>query len=418
MERVTPETLLVSALINSGDASAANQYQITPDKLVGHRDVLNWVMDYQGRWGHVPTEEHLKVAFPGFPLSEEEDDPRWSAAEILESYYNREALKAIMAAGKLLKEGKTGQAVSLMQAVTYSTNFKIPRSIAETDSFLTDYVKPEANRINVTWDTLQRHTNGIGPGELWYLPARPMQGKSHFLVEMATDAYMMGHSVMLVSLEMTRQQCQVRFHATAGHKVGWGDKVDAMAMLRRQYPIEDYRALLERIHQERIGNGVLDIHDLSEGFASPATIARYASDYDLVLIDYVGLMRGDSGSRSIDDWREAAKISNALKEIAMSRNCRIVAATQINREGDNHHAWMPPKLRHLSQTDALAQDGDVVVTLRNFGRMSRIFSIEKNRHGESSRLFFTNFDPNVGNFTEIPRAEADQLRDMYPLEDS
>jgi hypothetical protein len=79
---------------------------------------------------------------------------------------------------------------------------------------------------------------------------------------------------------------------------------------------------------------------------------------------------------------------------------------------------MPPKLRHLSQTDALAQDGDVVVTLRNFGRMSRIFSIEKNRHGESSRLFFTNFDPNVGNFTEIPRAEADQLRDMYPLEDS
>ena len=412
MERVTSETLLLSALINSGDTSAASQYNITPDKLVGHRDVLSWVMDYQSRWGHVPTEEHLKVAFPGFPLSEDEDDPRWSAQEVLESYYSREALKAIMAAGKLLKEGKTGEAITLMQSVTYSTAFKVPKSIIHDDGYLEEYVQPEANRIPMPWPTLQRHTNGIGPGEIWYLPARPMQGKSHFLIDIATEAALMGNKVMLVSLEMTRRQCQVRFHASAAHKLHL-EGVDALAMLRREYPIEAYRKLYASIKEGVVGS--LDIHDLSDGFASPAAINRYAADYDLVVIDYVGLMRADSGSRSIDDWRVAATISNSLKEIAMSKNTKIIAATQINREGDNHHPWLPPKLRHLSQTDALAQDGDVVVTMRKFGRCSSVLSIEKNRHGESSRLFFTHFDPNVGDFDECSRDEADTLREMYPL---
>ena len=412
--RQTPETLLLSAMINTGDLSPTTQYHVTPEKFSGYKEEFAWVLDYQARFGKMPSEEHLLAAYPGFPISEDEVDPRWPAYEISEAFARREAMKAIFNAGKLLQQEKTGEAIALLQSVTYAPGLKAPKSLKDDPGYLDEYTAPSELRVPVPWVTLQNHTNGIGPGEIWYLPARPMQGKSHFLIEIAVEAALMGAKVMFISLEMTRRQCQVRYHAAMAHKLGFPD-VDALAMLRREYPLDKYRALLEHIAAQPTGE--LDIHDLSEGFASPSTVARYASDYDLVIVDYVGLMRADSGSRSIDDWRTAATISNALKEVAMSRQTRIIAATQINREGDNHHPWRPPKLRHLSQTDALAQDGDVVVTLRKFGRMSSVLSLEKNRHGESARTFYTHFDPNVGDFDEITREEADMLRELHPLED-
>jgi hypothetical protein len=413
MARTTPETLLLSAVINSGDLTATSQYNITPDKMFGYSDEFRWVLDYYARWGHMPTDEHLKVAFPGFPLSDDEEDPRWPAQEVAEAWSTREALKALRQAGELFKQGKTGEAVKVMNSTSYLPGIRMPKSLVDDPSFIEEYEAPPAGRVTLPWQTPQMYTNGIGPGELWYLPARPMQGKSFFLLNIAANAACMGNNVMFVSLEMSPWECRVRYLTDMAHKLHI--EVDSMAILKREFPAKQIRALEAEI--KTATSGTLAIHDLTEGFASPSTIARYAKDYDLICIDYVGLMRGDNGSRSIDDWREAAKISNALKEISLQNKTRIIAATQINREGDNHHQWRPPKLRHLSQTDALAQDGDVVITLRAFGRKSRVLSLEKNRHGDSSRLFYTNFDPNIGDFTEITRAEADLLRDLYPLDE-
>jgi replicative DNA helicase len=413
MKKVSTESLLVSTLINTGDPTAASSHGILPDHLIGYRDEYVWILDYHARYGKMPTEQMVRVQFPAFPFSTDEIDPAWPANEVYQTFTHREALKAVVKAGQLLAEDQTQEAVAVMQSVHYSDTTVKPRSLVFDTDYFDDYESKEDHRVHMPWSTLDNHTNGIGPGELWYWAARPQQGKSSFLIDAASYAAYKGARVMMVSLEMTRRQCQVRFHASMGHRLGWSTKIDAVKMLRREYDRRRYGQLTEEIQANMPGH--FDIHDLSDGFASPSTVMRYASEYDLILVDYVGLMRSDSGQRGIDDWRVAATISNALKEVAMSKKCRILAAAQINRDGESS-GWRPPKLVNLAQSDALGQDGDVVITMKRYGRDAEILSIEKNRHGPASKYFYTRYLPNLGDLSEVNHDEADDLRDNAPFE--
>jgi replicative DNA helicase len=84
----------------------------------------------------------------------------------------------------------------------------------------------------------------------------------------------------------------------------------------------------------------------------------------------------------------------------------MVCAAQINRDGETGNA--PPKVKNLSQSDALGQDADVVLTMRAKPHdVATDFSIEKNRHGSSGIRFYTTFDPNTGVFTEISAEQAE-----------
>ena len=110
----------------------------------------------------------------------------------------------------------------------------------------------------------------------------------------------------------------------------------------------------------------------------------------------------------IKDQREMAKISNSLKRIALGQQVGVLCAAQINRDGETGSA--PPRIKNLSQSDALGQDGDVVLTMRAKPKnVATHFSIEKNRHGSSGIHFHTTFDPNSGVYTEISADHAEDL---------
>jgi hypothetical protein len=46
-----------------------------------------------------------------------------------------------------------------------------------------------------------------------------------------------------------------------------------------------------------------------------------------------------------------------------------------------------------------------------------VYLLDKNRHGASGQLFFSQFFPNTGQFDEISRDEADLLREEYEDDD-
>ena len=154
--------------------------------------------------------------------------------------------------------------------------------------------------------------------------------------------------------------------------------------------------------------GDLDVHTPADGPVTPSVVAARCGEYEMTYIDYVGLMTQDGGGHAIDDWRVMAKISNQLKTIALAQKIGLVCAAQINRDGETGSA--PPKVKNLAQSDALGQDGDVVLTMRSKPKnVATHFSLEKNRHGSSGIQFYTTFDPNQGVFTEI---SADHAEDM------
>jgi replicative DNA helicase len=207
-------------------------------------------------------------------------------------------------------------------------------------------------------------------------------------------------------MEMTKRQTQVRLHAALGRRLGV-KHIDANAMLRRTWAPAQYKDLLQRIEAEVPGE--VHIHEMSMGIVTPAVVDVNASNYDLSIIDYVGLMKNDERVPAIKDYRIIAEISNSLKAIALAKHHSIIAASQINRDGVST-SWRPPALHTLAQSDHLGNDGDVVITMKRYGLGASVCSVEKNRHGPSGECFWTRYDANRGDLSEINRDEADEIR--------
>jgi hypothetical protein len=408
--RHTPESLLVSALVNSHDATAHVQYGIGSEHFYGYRAEFDWVVSFSQRYGRTPSREEIATQFKTFPLaSSDQDDVRWPAHQVLEEFATRQLSRALITSSGHLRDGQIEQAYQDLAGLDLKVQVERPSNLLDDPGYLDDYDKP-IDKIRLPWSAPQGATDGIDRGELWIMAARPSQGKSQTLLEFACHAALVeARTIILYSLEMTQRQVQARVHAIMAHKLGI--KVSHHAMSSRRFDALEYKHLLAQIAAEVPGR--IDIHTPKDGPCTPAVIAARADDYELTLVDYVGLMRSDAAMRSVDDWRVAATISNSLKEIALSKDTRILAASQINRDGDSGNR--PPKLKNLSQADAWAQDADVVMTMVRYGQGATMFSMEKNRNGASQFNWWTRFDPDAGDYRQITREDADDIRDQEEM---
>lgn len=408
MSRQTPELLLLAAIVNSLDPNHHKQWGIIPEHFTGYRDEFEWLEAFGKAYERTPTHEEFKTKWPDITLSTEQMDGKWPAEEVIDGYNSRTVLRTFTRAGALIKQGEVRDALEMIRTMETHAVVDPPTNALVDYSFLDDYDTPE-DRIALPWKTLQSKTDGMGVGELWYVAARPSQGKSAHTAVMAAKAAMEGRRVIVYSMEMTKRAVQVRLQAILAHMLGI--KVSARDMRSRRWDPLEYKRLMQEI--ESAVPGEIHVHTPKEGPCRPSVVRARAGDYDLNVVDYIGLMKPDGNGRAVDDWRVMAAISNELKEIALGANTRMLVASQINREGDN--SLNPPKLKNLSQSDALGQDGDVVLTLMKYRRQAGAthFSIEKQRDGEADVQFWSRFDVDTGNYDEITRDEADELTDNW-----
>jgi replicative DNA helicase len=260
--------------------------------------------------------------------------------------------------------------------------------------------------VELPYPTLQRFTGGIRQGNLWYVAGRPGHGKSAHTVVINAHAILAGNRALFYSLEMSEEEVVARFHACVATAMGY-PSITLSNLRDRNVDHQTYKTFIGELKDRlEATGGLLHVHTPADGPVSPSVVAARCGEYDLTTVDYVGLMSQDGGGHAIDDWRVMAKISNQLKHIALAQGTAMVCAAQINRDGETGNA--PPKVKNLSQSDALGQDADVVLTMRAKPHdVATDFSIEKNRHGSSGIRFYTTFDPNTGVFTEISAEQAE-----------
>jgi hypothetical protein len=134
--RTTAETLLVSSILVTGNVNAAREYGVTPEQLRGCRDEYEWVQDYFKKFGEIPTPEKMRVIFPEFPFSPDEDDPRWSAAEVQEAYAKRQLMGAVVRADQLMKEGKVREAYAEFEQLRWAEVAEKPRNLLLDPGYL------------------------------------------------------------------------------------------------------------------------------------------------------------------------------------------------------------------------------------------------------------------------------------------
>ena len=215
----------------------------------------------------------------------------------------------------------------------------------------------EVSGVPTGFADLDSTLTGLHPGELIIIGARPAMGKTSFAMNIAAHASIAkGKTVAVFSLEMPREQILMR--VLCGEA-----KVNMQKVRKGILEDRDWAALAKALGP--ISGAPLFLDDTSG--LTPAMLRsrcqRLMMDHgrlDLVLVDYLGLMRGDSRTESRQ--LEVAEISRQLKAIALELKIPVIACAQLSR-ANKDRIDKRPVLSDLRDSGSIEQDADVVMFL-------------------------------------------------------
>jgi replicative DNA helicase len=250
-------------------------------------------------------------------------------------------------------------------------------------------------------------TNGLQPGQLIVIAARPAIGKSTLGTDIVRHATIVeGLPSVFFSLEMSRTELKMKI-ASAQARVALhhmqsqnGMTDDDWTRLAKVWPM--------------INDAPLDIVD------DPAlTLTKIRShcrrikrkrDLRLVVIDYLQLMEGELSGRSENRQQEVAKISRSLKKLAAELQVPVIAMSQLNR-GAEQRTDKKPLLSDLRESGAIEQDANMVILLHREDAYDREsprageadFIVAKNRGGPTATIT-TAFQGHYSRFVDMAQA--------------
>lgn len=214
------------------------------------------------------------------------------------------------------------------------------------------------------------------------------------LVRMATSSLVAGYTVQYHALEQSRTEIAMRVHTFLSSSAGKETFNNIALSQGKGFDLGKYKEFLHRLKKEITGK--FFVADASGGQVSPVQIAAQIERNrpDVVFIDYMTLMKvtGDG------DWKSISRLSGEIKSIATQYQIPIVSAAQLNRE--NGLGREPAGPEALAQSDSIGQDADWVVTMKKQSASVVKMMLAKNRHGESGKKWFTQFQPTQGIFRE------------------
>ncbi len=214
---------------------------------------------------------------------------------------------------------------------------------------------PNAFRgVETGFRPFDRITNGLQPSDLIVLAARPGMGKTSLAMNIVENACLKRNGVAAVfSLEMPRVQIVQRLLCS------YAD-VSMEKALSGKLVQKDWKRLM--LASDRLQKSKVFIDDSSrvtptEILSKCRRLKSREGRLDLVMIDYIQLMGGESKySNSENRQQEIAAITRDLKIMAKELNVPVLALSQLRRIQTKE-----PQLSDLRESGAIEQDADIVV---------------------------------------------------------
>ena len=197
---------------------------------------------------------------------------------------------------------------------------------------------------------------GLHPGELVVVGARPSMGKTSFAMNIASHASLKhGKSVAVFTLEMPREQIAMRMLCSDA-------QVDMQRVRKGTLTDKDWSSLANSV--QHMADAPMYIDDTAgitpSQLRSRCRRLKMDKGLDLVVVDYLGLMKADGRVESRQ--LEVSEISRQLKAIALDMKIPIVACAQLSR-ANKDRLDKRPVLSDLRDSGSIEQDADVVMFL-------------------------------------------------------
>lgn len=201
---------------------------------------------------------------------------------------------------------------------------------------------------------LDRLLGGFQKSDLIILAARPAVGKTSLALNFALNAARRFRKVVAYfSLEMSAEQLVLRLLST---ETG----IDQQRLRRGE--IEDHEWDVIMAAAGELSGTMLFIDDTPAMSAlelrTKARRLQAEHGLDLIVVDYLQLMRGDN--RSENRVQEISYISRALKGLARELEAPVIALSQLSRAIESR-ADHKPMLSDLRESGSIEQDSDIVM---------------------------------------------------------
>jgi len=329
------------------------------------------------------------------------------AESIAKAGREREMREAILDASDSVKEGEnaeevSGQLISELEAIGRLDNITQAKPIKE---IVKDCMNPEKSMdyVKTGYQQLDNaHGGGLEPGTVTIIGAAPSIGKSQLAINIsaqATRADGQQARILYISLEMSDAMLFERLCGACGNML-----LATVRVIRNQtakdYTLESsVDKLLESA--ERVYSLPLLVYDKRTINCDEfrRIVARYHSQVDLVILDYLQLMRGEKNQSRLETVEAGSK---ACKELAKRYRLPIIAIASLNREGYKEDGTRP-NLAHLKQCGDIEYDSDNVWMLYREKKDARKEDLElyirKQRQGAIDNMNFA-YNLETGRITE------------------
>ncbi|MCV7238307.1 replicative DNA helicase [Mycolicibacterium celeriflavum] len=203
---------------------------------------------------------------------------------------------------------------------------------------------------------LDEVTNGLHPGQMIVIAARPGMGKSTLGLDFLRSCSIKHRmSSVIFSLEMSKSEIVMRLLSAEA-------KIKLADMRAGRMSDDDWTRLARRMSE--ISEAPLYIDDspnlMMMEIRAKARRLKQKADLRLIVIDYLQLMT--SGKKVESRQQEVSEFSRQLKLLAKELEVPVVAMSQLNR-GPEQRTDKKPMLADLRESGAIEQDSDVVILL-------------------------------------------------------
>jgi replicative DNA helicase len=244
-------------------------------------------------------------------------------------------------------------------------------SKAFIENLLRDYNSGDLPGMSTGIAELDEICGGMRPGEFWVIAGKPSRGKSVLMLQIASKFISDQRPVAIHSLEMMTHEVIGRLISVMTH-TNYGSITQPRSAAKHE--LQKIQRGVEQISSAPLWIDSSSNQSIDSIAAEAERIRDLHGSLDLVVVDYLQLIRGSRSSRESRE-EEVARVSGGLKQLAKHLQCPVISASQLN---DNNQVR---ESRAIEQdADALlfiAEDGLKVGKLRN-GRRDVVLPLRLN----------------------------------------
>lgn len=242
---------------------------------------------------------------------------------------------------------------NILDLATSSRAISEPRNLADglRDEIERRRLNPvDQMGISTGFPILDRQIDGLVPGTLNVVSARPKKGKSTFLSRIATHvAYKLGIPVLYVDTEMSFDQWRDRIIAAMS-------RIKEREVKHGKYSDEQYNNIMRKC-VDIVESGKL-FHEYMPGYTVEKIVALYKKyklkhNIGLMIFDYIKEPDSSSIDRQRKEYQILGDVATKLKDLAGELKIPCLTAVQINREGN------------VADSDRIARYADIIMQWMN-----------------------------------------------------